>query len=56
MVHMETTKHLCLHCCFAREVWHLVQEWTDGLISVPMTGMEIEDWLEFIVASRKHRK
>jgi hypothetical protein len=21
-----------------------VQEWTDGLISVPMAGMEVEDW------------
>ncbi|PVH35339.1 hypothetical protein PAHAL_7G156900 [Panicum hallii] len=44
MVHMETTKHLCLH-------------WTDGLISVPMTGMEIEDWwnLSLQAASAENR-
>lgn len=31
----ETTVHLCLHCSFAREVWHLVSNWTGGLIKVP---------------------
>ncbi|KAG2566920.1 hypothetical protein PVAP13_7NG233317 [Panicum virgatum] len=41
---LETTKHLCLHCCFAQEVWALVRHWIDGLISIPTAGMEVEEW------------
>ena len=41
---LETTKHLCLHCCFAQEVWALVHHWTDGLINTPTAEMEVEDW------------
>ena len=40
----ETAAHLCLHCCFAREVWWMVHPWTDGLISIPEPNALVEDW------------
>jgi len=41
----ETATHLCLHCPFARHVWHLVSTWTAGVIQVPQEQDEgIEEW------------
>ena len=41
----ETAAHLCLHCCFAQEVyWWLVHMWSDGLISIPVPGVDVADW------------
>jgi hypothetical protein len=40
----ETASHLCLQCSFAQEVWFLVHQWTDGLISVPLPGVQVEEW------------
>ncbi|OEL19027.1 hypothetical protein BAE44_0019954, partial [Dichanthelium oligosanthes] len=41
----ETATHLCLHCCFAREVWVLIRNWTGQLIPVPgMEEEDVEDW------------
>ncbi|RCV12925.1 hypothetical protein SETIT_2G306000v2 [Setaria italica] len=42
---IETAAHLCLHCCYAKEVWLLVSNWTSGIIKVPdRQGEEIEEW------------
>jgi hypothetical protein len=41
--HPETATDLCLHCPFAVEVWGMVSNWSDGLMSVPTQGISIED-------------
>jgi hypothetical protein len=41
---LETAEHLCLHCVFAQEVWFLVTQWTDGLVSIPGGQISIQDW------------
>ena len=43
----ETAAHLCLHCCYAREVWWLVRTWSGGLINIPVQGVEVQDWWNF---------
>jgi len=43
----ETAAHLCLHCCFAQEVWWLVHTWSGGLINTPVQGVEVEDWWNY---------
>jgi hypothetical protein len=44
---------LCLHCCFAREVWWLVHTWTEGLIRIPESGVTVEDrWNSTLQAAR----
>lgn len=40
----ETAQHSALHCVFAKEVWLLVANWTNGLVQVPKDGIHIEDW------------
>jgi len=40
----ETVAHLCLRCCFAKEVWWLGHTWIDGLINIPVPGVEVEVW------------
>ena len=40
----ETAVHLCLQCCFAQEIWVLVRAWTEGLINVPLPGVQVEEW------------
>jgi hypothetical protein len=54
---METAAHLCLHCCFAKEVWCLVHTWSEGLISIPAQGVDIQDWwnLTLQLASAENR-
>ena len=40
----ETAAHLCLHCCFAQEVWWQVHLWSDGLICTPSPSVDVEEW------------
>jgi len=41
----ETAAHLCLHCPFARHVWHLISTWMAGVIQVPADQDEgVEAW------------
>ena len=47
----ESAAHLCLHCVFAQQVWNLVQNWTDGLISLPPSGIGIEEWWNLMINS-----
>jgi hypothetical protein len=49
---LETAKHLCLECIFAREVWTLVEDLSAGLVRVPETGLEIEDWRKLSLLHR----
>ena len=48
----ETPAHLCLHCCFAQEVWFLVGQWTEGLIQVPQSGCLLQDWWNSMMQGR----
>jgi hypothetical protein len=41
---LESAAHLCLHCCFAQEVWCLVHAWSQGLIGIPVQGVEVPEW------------
>ena len=41
---METAAHLCLHCCYAWEVWCLVHSWSQGLVGIPVHDVDIQDW------------
>ena len=53
----ETAEHLCLHCPFAMQVWGLVRTWTDGVISIPLQGVSIEDcWCDTLAQHSKHSK
>ena len=40
----EIAAHLCLHCCFAQEVWWQVHLWSDGLICTPSPSVDVEEW------------
>lgn len=40
----ETAEQICLHCVYAREVWFLVSQWSNGLVGIPDHGCEIEEW------------
>lgn len=42
--HQESALHLCLNCVYSREVWFLVQNWTEGLVSVPNSETSVEEW------------
>lgn len=37
-------EHLILHCVFAREVWLLVVQWVQGLVTMPPTNITVEQW------------
>ena len=55
----ETAAHLCLHCPFARHVWHLISTWTAGVIQVPTNQDEgVEAWwnrsMEHLNQAQKH--
>lgn len=45
----ESAEHLALQCVFAWEVWHLVADWSDGMIQVPRVGVQIEEWWNLVV-------
>ena len=40
----ETAYHLILSCCFAKEVWHKMSQWTLGFITMPSTDVLVADW------------
>ena len=40
----ETADHLILHCCFAKEVWHLMARWTQNLVKIPDMGSSVATW------------
>ncbi|KAF8672436.1 hypothetical protein HU200_049647 [Digitaria exilis] len=40
----ETAVHLCLQCVFAREIWVLVETWTEGFVRAPSAAMDLEIW------------
>lgn len=41
----EIAVHLCLNCCYAKEVWVLVTNWTGGVICMPASDEEtMETW------------
>jgi len=40
----ETADHLILSCCFAKEVWHKMSQWTLGFITMPSTDVLVADW------------
>lgn len=40
----ESAVHLALHCVYAKEVWWLVSNWSEGLIQIPADGTGIEEW------------
>ncbi|RCV34167.1 hypothetical protein SETIT_7G139000v2 [Setaria italica] len=41
----ETAFHLCLNCCYAKEVWVLVTNWTGGVICMPASYEDaLETW------------
>jgi len=41
---LEMAAHLRLQCCFAQEIWVLVRDWMEGLINVPLPGVQVEQW------------
>ena len=41
---LESASHLCLHCCFAQQVWFLVCSWSQELISLPTPNVTVQDW------------
>jgi hypothetical protein len=49
---LETAQHLCLHCVYAQEVWHLVSGWSDGLVQVPSRTVAVECWWNLAVCRR----
>jgi hypothetical protein len=53
---LETARHLCLHCVFAREVWVLVADWTRGDISVPVAELDLESWWNSSIQSTVKEK
>ena len=41
----ETAAHLCLQCPFAKQVWLLVNSWTNGVIPLPIDlDVHVDDW------------
>jgi hypothetical protein len=42
---------MVLCCVYAREVWFLVSQWTDGLVKVPARGVAMADWWNGSLAS-----
>ena len=45
----ETAAHLCLHCCYAREVWWLIHIWIEGLVAIPEPGLTLQNWWNFAI-------
>ncbi|OEL37111.1 hypothetical protein BAE44_0001871 [Dichanthelium oligosanthes] len=50
----ESTAYLCLHCCYAREVWFMV--WTTSSIPLPDDqGEAVEDWWLVVLSHNQRR-
>jgi hypothetical protein len=45
----EMAEHLCLHCVYARQVWHLVSTATAGRIRSLSSGVSVELWWNNLV-------
>jgi mannosylglycoprotein endo-beta-mannosidase len=53
---LETAVHLCLHCVFAREVWHLVTTWAGGFFQPPTLTDSLEGWWNASVHARPQQQ
>jgi hypothetical protein len=51
---LETADHLCLECVYAKELWLAVQEWSENLVQVPISGVGLLDWWN--TATKSHPK
>jgi hypothetical protein len=49
---LETAQHLCLHCVYAQELWHLVSGWTNGRVQVPSRSADLEGWWNAAVSGK----
>src|SRR5688572_17168980 len=40
----ETAMHLCIQCPYAAQVWQLIHSWTNHLVPLPRTDVDLQEW------------
>nr|TKW36692.1 hypothetical protein SEVIR_2G456600v2 [Setaria viridis] len=59
MTEFVTAIHLCLHCSFSKQVWHLVSVWTDGQVCTPTDEQQdLQVWWSIALQAlnKQHRR